>query len=92
MTEVLHQRLDQIDTKLDKLSDAVTRLATIEERMVHQTTTLDSLNRKLEDSEKRIRNLESQASARGVVLASVERFGWLVLTTVIGVVAYTLKD
>ncbi len=92
MTEVIQQRLDQIDTKLDKLSDTVTRLATIEERMVHQTTTHDSLNRKLEESDKRIRSLERQASARGVVLASVERFGWLILTTVIGVVAYTLKD
>ncbi len=92
MTEVIQQRLDQIDTKLDKLSDAVTRLATIEERMVHQTTTLDSLNRKLEESDKRIRSLERQASARGVVLASVERFGWLILTTIIGIVAYTLKD
>ncbi len=92
MSEVIQQRLDQIDNKLDKLSDAVTRLATIEERMVHQTTTLDSLNRKLEDSEKRIRSLERQVSARGVVLASVERFGWLILTTVIGIVAYTLKD
>ena len=92
MADVIQQRLDQIDNKLDKLSDAVTRLATIEERMVHQTTTLDSLNRKLEDSEKRIRSLERQASARGVVLASVERFGWLILTTVIGIVAYTLKD
>ena len=92
MSEIIQRRLDQIDSKLDKLSDAVTRLATIEERMVHQTTTLHGLNRKLDDSEKRIRMLESQASARGVVLASVERFGWLILTTVIGVVAYTLKD
>ncbi|WP_281647593.1 hypothetical protein [Parendozoicomonas sp. Alg238-R29] len=89
--EVIQQRLDQIDGKLDKLSDAVSRLAAVEERLIHQTTTLDSLNRKLEDSEKRIRTLERQASARGVVLASVERFGWLILTTVIGVVAYTLK-
>ena len=90
--EVIQQRLDQIDSKLDKLSDAVSRLAAVEERLIHQTTTLDSLNRKLEDSEERIRSLERQASARGVVLASVERFGWLILTTVIGVVAYTLKD
>ncbi len=89
---MIQQRLDQIDSKLDKLSDAVTRLATIEERMVHQTTTLDSLNRKLEESDKRIRSLERQASARGVVLASAELFGWLILTTVIGVVAYTHKD
>ncbi len=82
MSEVIQQRLDQIDTKLDKLSDAVTRLAIIEERMVHQATTLDSLNRKLKESDKRICSLERQASARGVVLASVERFGWLILTTV----------
>ena len=90
--EVLQQRLDQIDSKLDKLSDAVSRLAAVEERLIHQTTTLDSLNRKLEDSEKRIRTLERQASARGVVLASVERFGWMILTTIIGIVAYTLRD
>ena len=90
--EVLQQRLDQIDSKLDKLSDAVSRLAAVEERLIHQTTTLDSLSRKLEDSEKRIRTLERQASARGVVLASVERFGWLILTTIIGIVAYTLRD
>ena len=90
--EVIQQRLDQIDSKLDKLSDAVSRLAAVEERLIHQTTTLDRLNRKLEDSEKRIRILERQASARGVVLASVERFGWLILTTTIGIVAYTLRD
>ena len=89
--EVIQQRLDQIDGKLDKLSDAISRLAAVEERLIHQTTTLNGLDRKLEDSEKRIRHLESQASARGVVLASVERFGWLILTTIIGIVAYTLK-
>ncbi|MCL6270268.1 hypothetical protein M3P05_10075 [Sansalvadorimonas sp. 2012CJ34-2] len=89
--EVIQQRLDQIDGKLDKLSDAISRLAAVEERLIHQTTTLNGLDRKLEDSEKRIRYLESQASARGVVLASVERFGWLILTTIIGIVAYTLK-
>ncbi len=59
--------------------------------IVHQTTTLDSLNRKLEDSEKRIRNLERQASARGVVLASVERFDWLILTTAIAANTYKFK-
>ena len=89
--ERIQQRLDQIDSKLDKLSDAISRLAAVEERLIHQTTTLNGLNRKLEDSEKRIRHLERQASARGVVLASVERFGWLILTTLIGIVAYTLK-
>ena len=89
--EVLEQRLDQIDTKLDKLSDAVSRLAAVEERLIHQTSSLDSLNRKLEESEQRIRLLEHQAGARGVVLASIERFGWLLLTTALGVIAYTFK-
>ncbi len=36
----LSRRLDQIDSKLDKLSDAVSRLAMIEERITHQTTSL----------------------------------------------------
>ena len=90
--EVIEQRLDQIDTKLDKLSDAVSRLAAVEERLIHQTSSLDSLNRKLEESEQRIRTLEHQAGARGVVLASIERFGRLVLTTALGILAYSLKS
>ena len=91
MSEFIEQRLDQIDNKLDKLSDAVSRLAAVEERLIHQTSSLDSLNRKLEESEQRIRTLEHQAGARGVVLASIERFGWLVLTTALGIIAYTLR-
>ena len=89
--EDLSRRLDQIDSKLDKLSDAVSRLAMIEERITHQTTSLSRQNERLDEQDKRIRLLEFQASRRGVMLNYIERFGWIVLTAVIGLLSYFLK-
>ncbi len=65
----LSKRLDQIDSKLDKLSDAVSRLAMIEERITHQTTGLNRQNERLDGHEKRLRQLEFQSSTRGVILS-----------------------
>lgn len=87
----LSRRLDQIDAKLDKLSDAVSRLAMIEERISNQTTTFTRQNERLDNQEKRIRSLEFQSSRRGVMLNYVERFGWIVLTAGIGLVSYYLR-
>ncbi|WP_263322576.1 hypothetical protein [Endozoicomonas sp. Mp262] len=87
----LSKRLDQIDSKLDKLSDAVSRLAMIEERITHQTTGLNRQNERLDGHEKRLRQLEFQSSTRGVVLSYIERFGWLLLTASIGLLSYFLR-
>ena len=87
----LSRRLYQIDSKLDKLSDAVSRLAMIEERITHQTTSLTRQDERLDEQDKRLRQLEFLSSRRGVMLNYVERFGWLVLTAAIGLLSYFLR-
>ena len=87
----LSNRLDQIDSKLDKLSDAISRLAMIEERITHQNDGLNRQVERLDDHEKRLRLMEFQSSARGVVLGYIERFGWIVLTATIGLLSYFLR-
>ena len=85
-------RLDKIDEKLDKLSDAISQLARIEERISNQTSTMNKLYDDITSLEKRVRAIEYQSSARGVVIGSVERFGWLVITAAIGIAAYYFKS
>ena len=84
----LSDRLDRIDVKLDKLSEAISQLARIEERISHQHDNMNQVDSKLSDLEKRIRTLELQGSSRGVVIGSIERFGWIVMSALIGLVAY----
>ena len=87
----LSDRLDRIDVKLDKLSEAVSQLARIEERISHQNDNMNQLDSRLGEMEARIRALELQGSSRGVLLAGMERFGWLVVSALIGLVAFFFR-
>ena len=87
----LSDRLDQIDKKLDKLSDAIIQLARIEERISNQSESITQLKEKNETLEKRIRNLEHQGSSRGVVFSGIERFFWLIISAIIGIAVYLIK-
>lgn len=87
----LSDRLDRIDVKLDKLSEAVSQLARIEERISHQNDNMNQLDSKLSEMEARIRALELQGSSRGVLLAGIERLGWLVVSALIGLVAFFFR-
>lgn len=88
----LSDRLDRIDIKLDKLSEAISQLARIEERISHQHDNMNQVDSKLGDLEARIRTLELQGSSRGVVIGSIERFGWIAVSALIGVVAYFFRQ
>jgi len=87
----LSDRLDKIDVKLDKLSEAVSHLARIEERIAHQTENVGQLDGRLNSLENRIRALEMQGTSRGVILAGIERFGWITITTLVGIAAYFIR-
>ncbi|WP_299735356.1 hypothetical protein [uncultured Endozoicomonas sp.] len=87
----LSDRLDRIDVKLDKLSEAVSQLARIEERISHQTENMGQIDSRLNDMEARIRTLELQGSSRGVLLAGIERFGWIAISALIGLAAYFFR-
>ena len=87
----LSDRLDRIDVKLDKLSEAVSQLARIEERISHQTEGMSQIDARLNDMEARIRALELQSSSRGVLLAGIERFGWIITSALIGLAAYFFR-
>ncbi len=88
----LSPRLDRIDAKLDKLSDAISRLARIEERITHQTTGMNRLDQSVDALERRMRDVENQSSARGVIIGHIERFGWIAVAALVGVVGYYLKS
>ena len=87
----LSDRLDRIDVKLDKLSEAISQLARIEERISHQNDNMNQVDSKLSDLEARIRTLELQGSSSGVVIGGIERFGWIAVSALIGVVAYFVR-
>ena len=77
-------RLDRIEQKLDRLSDAVISLARMEERMITLFRRMDVYDGDAKDSARRIADLERVSYGRGFFFRAVDRVSWLAIGGVIG--------
>lgn len=84
-------RLDRIEEKLDKMSEAIICLARMEERMVTVFRRLDTFDDLCKKMDARMDEYEKQAIARGQKIAFAERVFWMVLTGAVGLVFVYLR-
>ena len=84
-TDELH-RLDRIEEKIDKLSDAIVLLARAEEKIHHLQDRLTVALSKLNDFDDRIRFVESRSLDNQLKLTSMTKFLWIIITGVVGAV------
>ena len=78
----MEDRLARIEQKVDKLTDAITLLARIEERMAAQHDTNHRFGSRLDCHDERLRNIETKQSSgawveRGVWVAVAAAVAWL---------------
>ena len=88
MSDNTEPRLSRIETKLDKLADAVVALARMEERMI-------TLFNRMEQYEGRQSHLEGEIDGIRDIAHSVkfaERVFWIVLTGAIGTAFWYFKS
>lgn len=84
-TDELH-RLDRIEEKIDKLSDAIVLLARAEEKIHNLQDRLTVALSKLNDFDDRIRFVESRSLDNQLKLTSMTKFLWIIITGVVGAV------
>lgn len=73
-----------METKLDKLSDAIVSLARMEERMVTVFKRMDSIDAQFKKMDGRIAKEELAGVKRGHTLAFAERLFWVAVTAIAG--------
>lgn len=86
-----NDRLERMEEKIDRLSEAVVAMARMEERMItvfKRMETFDSTNKKMDD---RLDDMERQAIARGQKIAFAERFFWMICTGAVGLAFVYLR-
>ena len=91
MAVVNDQRLERIEEKLDKLSDTVSDLARIEERMLSVFKRLDRHEKRLDDQEDDLKNLSNSVLLNSKTNSSIERLFWVIITATASVVVYMFK-
>jgi hypothetical protein len=82
--EVLNSRFDRVEAKLDKVADALTTLARVEERQAFTHATLERFGGLIDDHEDRITTLERSGDVSKVKIGFGERVWWLLLAAIIG--------
>ena len=91
VSEIQEQRLEKIETKLDRLADAVVSIARIEERVATVLKQNDRFFTRMDKIEQRLEEVEAQADVNSNTGRFIERFMWIIVAASIGLIAYFLR-
>lgn len=84
-------RLDRMEEKIDRLSEAIVGLARMEERMVSLFKRMDHFDNSIKKMDERLDEMEKQAIARGQKIAFAERIFWMICTGAVGLAFVYLR-
>ena len=92
MTPEDHNRLDRIETKLDKVAEALFSLARMEEKMVSLFRRMDSYDSEQKRLLEKVSLLEATSSGESSKLEWVERLIWVGLVAIVTFYVNTTGD
>ena len=85
------QRLERIEEKLDKLSEAVTNIARVEEKIYASTKRADRLEHRLDIIETELDEVKNTVAYNSKTVAGVERIFWVVISASASAIVYFLR-
>jgi len=85
------QRLDRIEVKLDKLTEAVTNIARVEEKIYASTKRIDRLEYRLDVNEGELDGLKNIVAQNSFTVKASERIFWIIFSTVVSLGVYFLQ-
>lgn len=80
----MEDRLDRIESKVDKLSECMIEMVRMEERMVTAFKRMDNIVEYQKKADDRLDEMEKQAIVRGQKIAFAERIFWMIATGIVG--------
>ena len=84
-------RLNRIETKLDKLAEAMTMIARVDEKLVAGSARVDRLEFRLDEYEGDLDNVKSIVGYNSQTVKIAERFAWILVSAIVGLIAYGFK-
>ena len=85
------ERLCRMETKLDKLSEAIVEMARMEERLLTIFKRLEHMDSAFKKYDDRVDEIEKQALIKGQKIAFTERLFWMVVTGAVGLAFVFLR-
>lgn len=84
-------RLNRIESKLDKLAEAMTMVARVDEKLVASSARTDRLEYRLDEYETDLDKVKAIVGYNTQTVKIAERFVWILISSIIGLVAYGFR-
>ena len=81
-------RLNRIETKLDKLAEAMTLIARVDEKLTAGAARIDRLESKLDEFEDDLDSVKGIVGYNSQSVKIAERFVWILISSIVGLVMY----
>lgn len=84
-------RLDRLEVKIDKLSEALSMLARVEEKIHSANNRIDRLEYRADEQENDVDKLKATVGYNQQNVKVMERFVWVMISSLVGAVVYYLR-
>ena len=81
-------RLNRIETKLDKLAEAMTMIARVDEKLTAGAARIDRLEFRLDEYEGDLDNVKGIVDYNSQSVKIAERFVWILISSLVGLIVY----
>ena len=84
-------RLNRIETKLDKLTEAMTMIARVDEKLTAGAARIDRLEYRLDEYEGDLDSVKGIVGYNSQSVKIAERFVWILISSIVGLIVYGYK-
>lgn len=84
-------RLNRIESKLDKLAEAMTMIARVDEKLVASSARTDRLEYRLDEYETDLDKVKAIVGYNAQSVKIAERFVWILISSLIGLATYYVR-
>ena len=84
-------RLNRIEAKLDKLTEVMTMVARVDEKLTAGSKRIDRLEYRLDEYEGDLDNIKAIVGYNAQSVKIAERFIWILISSLIGLATYYVR-
>jgi len=89
--EIAEYRIEKIETTLDRLVEAISQIAVVDERLISLFKRMERFEKRLDEQEDELREIKETVIVNSKLITSTERIFWIAVSAGASALVYFLR-
>ena len=89
--EIAEYRIEKIEATLDRLVEAISQIAIVDERLISLFKRMERFEKRLDEQEDELREIKETVIVNSKLITSTERIFWVVISAGASALVYFLR-